>query len=222
MIILWSNIHAAVVLGILLQGTFLAGLTVERIIRKYGYPVFYNIGKRELTTLFLLLLVSILVTGLNPNGYGILKVPFELTAIIDSGVLNNQEWQQPNPWKFPFFYLGLVCSFFFFVINAGKLHFPHFLFGAFLGYISLKYVRNVALFSMFMPLLLWPYITEIRTRWRIALAAVCIAALYWLMVLSPFEFGTGEASYFPDQIVRYTKEKNLQGGMLNSYAFGGY
>jgi hypothetical protein len=92
----------------------------------------------------------------------------------------------------------------------------------FLGYISLKYVRNVALFSIFMPLLVWPYLSSMQIRWKAALAAVCVAALYWLVVLSPFEFGTGEASYFPDQIVRYTKEKNLQGGMLNSYAFGGY
>ena len=221
-IVLWSNIHAAVVLGILLQASFLAGLILERILRRYGYPVFYNTGKRELVTLFILLLVSVILTGLNPNGYGILKVPFELTQIIDSGVLNNQEWQQPSPWKFPFFYLGLAFLFVLFVVNAGKVHFVHFLFGAFLGYISLKYVRNVALFSMFMPLLVWPYLSSMHFRWKAALAALCVAALYWLIVLSPFEFGTGEASYFPDQIVRYTKEKNLQGGMLNSYAFGGY
>jgi len=221
-IVLWSNIHAAVILGILLQGSYLAGLILERIVRKFGYPVFYDVGKRELITLFLLFSTSILLTGLNPNGYGILKVPFELTRIIDSGLLNNQEWQQPPLWRFPFFYLGFAFVFFLFVMNAGKIHFVHFLFGAFLGYISLKYVRNVALFSMFMPLLAWPYLSGIRIRWRAAMAAVCVVVLYWLTVLSPFEFGTGEASYFPDQIVRFTKEKNLQGHMLNSYAFGGY
>ncbi len=221
-ILVWSNIHAAVILGIILQGTFIAGLILERIVKRFGYPVFYDTGKRELVALFLLLLTSVIVTGFNPNGFAILKVPFELTGIIDSGLLNNQEWQQPSPWRFPFFYLGLLFVFSLFIMNAGKIHFVHLLFGAFLGYISLKYVRNVALFSMFMPILIWPYLSGILVRWKPAMAALSVAALYWLIGLSPFEFGTGEASYLPDQIVKFTKEKNLKGSMLNSYAFGGY
>ncbi|MCI0411935.1 hypothetical protein L0222_03930 [bacterium] len=221
-IIVWSNIHAAVILGIILQGTFLAGVILERILKQYGYPMFYDAGNREIVALFLLILASIILTGLNPNGYGILMVPFELTQIIDSGLLKNQEWQQPPPLRFPFFYLGLFFVFFLFVVNARKIHFTHLLFGAFLGYVSMKYVRNVALFSMFMPLMVWPYLSGLGIRWRAALAALCITALYWLIALSPFEFGTGEASYFPDQIVKFTKEKNLSGNLFNSYAFGGY
>lgn len=221
-VVVWSNIHAAVILGLILQASFIGGLILERIVKSSGYPTFYDAQRREIVTLMLLLICSILATAINPNGFTVLKVPFELTGIIESGLLNNQEWQQPPAWRLPFFYLSVAIVFFLFIINARKLHFVHFLFAAFIAYISLKYVRNVALFSMFMPLLVWPYLAEVQARWRPGLAAVCAIALYWLFAFSPFDSGRGIAWYFPDHIVNFTKEKNLRGNMLNSYAFGGY
>ena len=221
-IVIWSNIHAAVILGLVLQGTFLGGLILERILKRFGYPVFYHTGLREIVVLFVILVLSVLLTGINPTGYKVLIVPFELTGIIESGLLNNQEWQQPPAWRLPFFYLSVVFLFILFILNARRVHFAHFLFGAFLAYISLKYVRNIALLSMFMPLLVWPYLSGIRVFWKPAMVTISAAALYWLIALSPFEFGTGIARYFPDQIVKFTKQKNLRGNMLNSYAFGGY
>jgi hypothetical protein len=221
-IVLWSNIHAAVILGLILQGVFLAGLLIERIVQRFEYPVFYAAGSKEMIVLSMLFVISLLLTGLNPNGYNVLKVPFELTGIIESGLLNNQEWQQPPAWRLPFFYLCQIILFAFFVLNAKRLHFVHFLFAAFLSYISLKYVRNIALFSMLMPLLIWPYLADIKVRSKAAMGAVCAAALYWAIALSPFEFGSGVAWYFPDRIAQYTEKNNLRGNMLNSYAFGGY
>ena len=221
-IVLWSNIHAAVIVGLILQGAFLSGLIGERIVNRFDYPAFYKAGSKEIIALAVLLVTSILLTGINPNGFNVLKVPFELTEIIESGLLNNQEWQQPPVWRLPFFYLCQILLFIIFILNARKLHFVHFLFAAFLSYISLKYVRNIALFSMFMPLLVWPYLVNIKVRWKVAMGALCAAALYWAIALSPFEFGSGIAWYFPDRIVEYTKKNNLRGNMLNSYAFGGY
>jgi hypothetical protein len=49
-----------------------------------------------------------------------------------------------------------------------------------------------------------------------------LSLLYVLTVSFPFERGFGIASYFPQQIAKFTKEKKLQGNMLNSYAMGGY
>ena len=221
-IVIWSNVHAAVILGLILHGAFLGGLVVEAILRRHLYPTFYNAQRRDYVTFGVLLLLSVAVAGINPNGYEVLKVPFELTEIIESGLLNNQEWQQPPAWRLPFFYLNVVIVFAFFLFNSRRMHWIHFLFAAFLGYISLKYVRNVALFSIFTPLLVWPYLAGVQARWRAALACACGAAMYWLIAMSPFQFGTGIAWYFPDRIVKFTKEKNLQGNMLNSYAFGGY
>jgi hypothetical protein len=221
-IVLWSNIHAAVILGLILMATFAGGLMVHQILERSGYPSVIEAGRREILVLSILFVVCTLLTGINPTGYQVLIVPFELTGIIESGLLNNQEWQQPPAWRLPFFYLCICILFLVFLANARRLHVPHFLFGTFLAYISLKYVRNIALFSMFMPLLIWPYLRSVQVRWKPAMAAICAIGLYWLFTQSPFEFGHGIARYFPDQIVKYTKEKELRGNMLNSYAFGGY
>jgi len=218
--ILWSNIHAAVILGLVFQGIVVGGLMLERFVKQHEYPVYYNATDRQIGVLAFTLLACTLVTAINPNGFHVLKVPFELTGIIESGLLNNQEWQQPPAWRLPFFYLSVLFTFFLFMANARRLHFIHFLTAAFLGYISLKYVRNIALFCIFMPLLVWPYLATLQ--WKKVLLSFGLAAMIWLVAYSPFEFGTGIASYFPDKIARYTKAKNLQGHMLNSYAFGGY
>jgi hypothetical protein len=221
-ILVWSNIHAAVILGLILQGTVISALLVEQILKRFGYAGFYTVTRREIGSLAALFCISVLLTGINPNGYRILSVPFELTSIIESGLLNNQEWQQPPAWRLPFFYISVAGMFLFFLLNARRIHLINFLFGSFLAYISLKYVRNVALFSIFMPFLVWPYLREISKRSKIAITVVSATALYWLVIYSPFEFGNGIAKYFPDQIVTFTKQKNLRGNILNSYGFGGY
>lgn len=223
--LVWANTHAAVILGLFLQMTFLAGLLIESKLKKLNYPVYYSLQSSQLKTLAIFFGLSLLITGVNPYGYRMLKVPFELTRIIDSGILKNQEWQQPSPILLPFFYVCLLFTFIVHITQFRRLHVIHFLFAAFLGYISLKYVRNVGIFCMMMPILVAPSLSVLASktnvvRWGTIGAAVGL--LFILLRAYPFEFGIGEASYFPNQIVRFTKEENLQGHMLNSYGFGGY
>jgi len=225
LVLIWSNLHAAVILGLLLQATFLAGAWIESALNKAGYPSRYNVSTRQMISLVLLLTGSILITGINPYGYRILAVPFELTAIINSGLLNNQEWQQPSPVHLPFFYACLILTFIVTAINFRRLHVTNLLWTAFLGYISLKYVRNVGLFCVFMPVLIAPYVKTLSEKllpYSLAITPGAIVLLIFLVFQSPYQFGIGEASYFPDGIVRFTKEKKLEGHMINSYAFGGY
>jgi len=223
-ILAWSNIHAAVILGLALEVVFLCAVITGLVLEKYGYPRNYNAGISELKTLFILFLVSLLLTGANPNGYRILKVPFELTSIIDSGLLHNEEWKQPPLLQLPFFYLSLLFTFVLILFHSRRLHIASFLFSAFLGYISLKYVRNIGVFCMMMPLLTAPYLPVFESEKNILAGATMLFSicLLLLMIYSPFEFGIGHASYFPDGIVRFTKKENLQGHLLNSYGFGGY
>lgn len=223
--LVWANTHAAVILGLFLQMTFLAGLLIESKLKKLNYPVYYSLQPSQLKTLAIFFGLSLLITGVNPYGYRMLKVPFELTSIIDSGILKNQEWQQPSPILLPFFYVCLLFTFIVHITQFRRLHVIHFLFAAFLGYISLKYVRNVGIFCMMMPILVAPSLSVLASktnvvRWGTIGAAVGL--LFILLRAYPFEFGIGEASYFPNQIARFTKEENLQGHMLNSYGFGGY
>lgn len=223
--LLWANTHAAVILGLFLQMTFLLGLLIESQLKNLNYPVHYSVQPSQVKTLAIIFAISLLITGVNPYGYRVLKVPFELTAIIDSGILQNQEWQQPSPILLPFFYVCLLFTFLIHISQFRRLHVIPFVFAAFLGYISLKYVRNVGIFCMMMPILVASSLSALASKTNVVrwgTMGVAAGLLFILVRAYPFEFGVGEASYFPDQISRFTKEKNLQGNMLNSYGFGGY
>jgi len=224
-IIIWSNVHAAVILGLIVQLIFLAALMFERLIGPSGYPASYNPEPGQLRKLLLVFGLSIACTGLNPCGYEVLTVPFHLTSIINSGLLNNQEWQQPSFIDVPFFYGCIFIAFLIQALHYRRLHIANFLMTAFFGYISLRYVRNVGIFCVLMPLLVAPYLQELsvhaESKRKILFPALAILT-FLLIATSPFEFGIGQASYFPDKIVQFTKTQNLQGNMLNSYGFGGY
>lgn len=222
--VVWANLHAAVILGLLLQMAFIGAMILERWIRG-SYPTYYDADRNQLICLSAIFIGSVVLTGLNPYGFRVLTVPFELTAIIDSGILQNQEWQQPSPVHLPLFYLCIVLTLLLNVIHFRKLHIVNFLLAAFFGYISLKYVRNVGIFCMMMPLLITPYLGVFSSKEYAARAVSVFGILALLFVVFTddiFEVGIGKASYFPEKIVDFTTLNNLQGNMLNSYGFGGY
>ena len=89
--------------------------------------------------------------------------------------------------------------------------------GLFLGYVSLTASRNVGLFC---PVVAW-CVGDGEVRFLKALAALgAVAVAIILTVYFPFEHGIGEASYFPDGIVRFVKQRDLRGHMMYSYSFG--
>ncbi|HEV8659976.1 MAG TPA: hypothetical protein VGS96_15325 [Thermoanaerobaculia bacterium] len=194
---LWSNLHAAVIVGLLIQLFFIRSM-----------PQVIAFG------------ASIAAGCLNPFGYRVFTVPFELTRIIESGVLNNEEWRHPTLVKAPFYFLALAVTA---VLLARSRKLANIAVAIFLAYISLKYIRSVGMFSVFVPLLIAEDAAPLSKIWRYALAAVGAISLAVILILYfPFQRGFGEASYFPDGIARFTKQRDLRGHMLNSYGFGGY
>lgn len=211
---LWANVHAAVIVGLMIQILFIRSIP-------------------QLGAFF----ASIAASCVNPFGFRVLTVPFELTRIINSGVLNNEEWRRPTIEKVPFYFVALAITAGLLVVRVWPLRLSaapgdipregnalaHIGVAAFLAYISLKYIRNVGLFCTFVPLLVGVEASRLGRAWRTAIAAAgTVAALIVLTVLFPFERGFGEASYFPDGISRFVRSSNLRGHMLNSYSFGGY
>ena len=207
---LWSNIHAAVIVGLVIQGLFVAGSFLER---------------RPIMPLLVTLIASVLASGLNPFGYRVLSVPFELTKIIESGVFNNAEWTRPTLVKAPVYHLLLVITLLLVIQALRARRFTDVFIAGFLAYISLRYVRNIALFSMFAPMLIAPELADLARRpvWRRGLPALGAAALLFVLTIYyPFERGFGTASYFPDRVASFVRQNELRGHMLNSYSFGGY
>lgn len=203
---LWSNVHAAVIVGLVIQLLFVAALAFER---KLDRPV------------VLAFIGSIVASGINPFGFRVLTVPFELTRIIDSGVINNEEWRHPSFMKTPFFYIALLAAA---ALIAWTPRLINVLVACFLAYLGLKYIRNVALFAAFVPMLTAPSLARLRERvWGPIVAASGAASLLFVLLLYyPFQRGVGEASYFPDGLARFVRQNTMRGHMLNSYSFGGY
>ncbi len=203
----WANVHAAVIVGLVIQLLF-----VRSVAQGMAF------------------LTSIAASLLNPFGVRVLTVPFELTRIINSGVLDNQEWRHPTMHKVPFFFLALLLTA---ILIGSGLRTPdpgglsrklaRLGVFAFLAFVSLRYIRNVGLFSTFMPLLIADEAVRLsRVSRNLVAAAGAIALGIALTLYFPFQRGFGEASYFPDGLVRFVKSHDLRGHMLNSYGFGGY
>ena len=206
---LWANVHAAVIVGIVIQGLVAAAVFFE------GRPRFVAVA---LTTV-----ASAIASLANPFGYRVLTVPFELTAIIESGVVNNDEWRSPDFYRTPVFFLIFAMAAIFLVLAARERRWRSIFVGAFLGYISLRYIRNVSLFCTFVPMLIAPEVARLRTAWKGALLAAGAAALLIVLTVRyPFERGFGVASYFPDRIASWVEKEDLRGHMMNSYNMGGY
>jgi hypothetical protein len=203
----WANVHAAVIIGLIIQLIFIQ--SAPQIVA---------------------FLASIAASCLNPFGYRVLTVPFELTRIIDSGVLNNEEWHHPTFQKVPFYFVALgitivllVAQTLLSVRRQTRVSVAHLGVALFFAYISLKYIRNVGLFCTFMPMLVAAEVGRLKQMWRRVIVAIgVLSAAFVLVFYFPFERGFGEASYFPDRIAQVTRERNLRGHMLNSYSFGGY
>lgn len=206
---LWANVHAAVIVGIVIQ--FLVG----------GAVFFEN--RRRFLPVTLTALASVVASLANPFGYRVLTVPFELTRIIESGVLNNEEWRRPTFIKTPIFFLAVILVAMLLIPAVRQKRWQAVFVGMFLGYVSLRYIRNVNLFCAFIPLLGAPGLAGLRNTWRGALFALGTGSLLFVLtVYYPFERGFGIASYFPDRIASYVETRNLGGRMMNSYGFGGY
>ena len=206
---IWANVHAAVIVGIAIQGLVAVALFFE--------------ARRRFVPVAVTGLISILACLANPFGYRVLTVPFELTRIIESGVVNNEEWRSPDLYKTPVFFLLCAMTAGFLILAARERRWRSILVGAFLGYISLRYIRNVNLFCTFVPLLIAPEVATLRRAWKGALLAAGAALLLLVLTVRyPFERGFGVASYFPDRIAAWVERENLRGHMINSYGMGGY
>ena len=207
--VVWANIHAAVIIGIVIQGLFTAAMVIE--------------DRRKVPPLAATTIASALAALVNPFGYRVLTVPFELTRIIESGVVNNEEWRQPTLQKVPFFFVAFALVAILLVVAARTRRWRSILTGMFFGYIALRYIRNSNLFCAFMPLLIAPEIAGWPRKARgVLLAGGLGSALFVLTYYYPFERGFGVASYFPDRVATFVESHDLRGNMLNSYGFGGY
>ncbi len=234
----WANLHAGMIAGIVLLGSFFGGRLIElawRLARRQGPPA--DDG-RPGVGLALGLLLSAAAAGLvNPFFYRVYTVPFELTALIETGLYDNMEWNPPAVQGNWLYYLVLAASA---VIAARGLGRPSPREGAgelpwtalvpllFLAAISLRYVRNVALFSLLAPILLARLNARREDTPALRFAALRPALAITVLALAAAGFLVGRAGlgiderFIPVRALDFIVDVKPPGKLFNDMNTGGY
>lgn len=206
--VLWANMHAALIVGLAVQLAFVGAGIVQR--------------DKSWKALAIAFIACVVASGVNPFGYRVLTVAGELTRIINSGLYDNVEWRRPALHVVPMYYVALAIAVLLLIRGRGR-NLAHTLIGLFFIAISLRYVRNVGVFSVMLPLFVVDSAASLRRWWREGVALVgAAAAVFSLTIAFPFERGFGDSSWFPKRLVSFVQQQNLRGHMLNAYGFGGY
>ncbi len=205
----WANVHAALIVGVIAQLIFIVGAAVEK-------------RRDVIVPLAAACAACVVAAAINPFGFHVFAVPFELTSLIESGIVENREWRPPTLRSATTFWFFLAAAVLLMAVDVRRKRAATILLFALFAYLSLRYVRNIGLFCAMAPLLIAAN-GPARARWHKAIAAAgAIAFLLTATLVYPFERGLGEASYFPDRLAAFVKRNDVRGNMYNSWGLGGY
>jgi hypothetical protein len=155
---LWANFHGGFVLGLALQGLFLAGQGLEwgrRFFLPHGVRSFF----REQRTPLVVLLLSVLASGLTPFGYELLLFPFRVSAGIFSSSIS--EWGPPNLQHYWPFRLYIIFSVFLLFFRGPQVSWKNRLFFLFFLNAALVHARHISIAGLFLT----PFLLEVLSPW---------------------------------------------------------
>jgi hypothetical protein len=233
--ILWANLHAGYALGIGLIAIFLAGTILDAL---FGSENWRSVSTR-IQQLALVLVVSIAVVPLNPNGIGMYAYPWQ-TLSSRAMQLYIQEWSSPNFHKslyLPFLLLILA-------VIAGIAFSPKrlrpldLLLLAVPLYASLRSVRHIPIFVLIVvPILSRLIYATLQQRASSSIREKTTAvkfALNCILILSMLLFMIWrvgflvrrqpqlEAASFPTGAVAFLAANHPPAPLFNHYNWGGY
>jgi hypothetical protein len=241
---LWANFHGGFILGLALQGIFLAGILIEGSIasKTLAWRSFWREQKFPL----LIMLASILASGINPFGYHLLIFPFLVTQKIFSTGIG--EWLPPNMQDehlFRFFLLGILLLLSLPGIQTSWTN--RLLLLVFLN-AALSHQRNISIASMVLIPFLAQALTSLKPHFprfsqekagpgnlRLSGASgLLTAAILFVtfMAANTSAFPSGQKVFqavipvpeknHPIEAVAFLNANPIPGKMFNKYGWGGY
>jgi hypothetical protein len=233
LMLLWVNLHAGYVLGILLIVVVMCGNIAEVVLGRGQWKEI----RSQVRTLGLVAIACIAVVPLNPNGTKLYSYPF-ITLHSNAMQTYISEWFSPNfhEGKFAPFLLMLLATIVFIAISSRRLRVSHLLLLLITIWMALDAARHIPIFALVaIPILselAEPILASGSTRKnsdRSSLHwfnyAVLIAFLIFTVVrirtvvkMIPLE----ESINFPAGATRFLEKHALPGPLLNHYNWGGY
>lgn len=243
---LWANLHGGFILGIVLQGMFLAGSYLESCSPSNLTASKVWLQKNKL--LLLVFFLSITTAGINPFGFSLYLFPFHVSSKVFAQGIN--EWLSPNfqkQWLFRYFLLFIIfllsqrCVattwrdriFLIFFINAALVHQRHISIAAFyLAPFSAKATQ-----SWSAPIL--SRIIVKRQKGQNQLILSKWTGPFYLLILGIFFLCMSSQSFpktkiafehliplpkdrFPVKAISFLSKNRTNGNMFNDYSWGGF
>jgi hypothetical protein len=158
----WTNLHGGFALGLVLQGLFLAGSILDKLLTASSKPALRTIWD-EHKILFIVLLLSLVATGVNPFGYHLLLFPFEVSKGSFRTLIS--EWLSPSLQTFWHFRLYLLFLFFLLFFSGPRINWFNRLLLLFFVNASLTHARHISIVGLFLtPLVVQgikPYLEQL-------------------------------------------------------------
>jgi hypothetical protein len=242
LIALWANLHGGFILGLVLQALFIAGAMLDMICQE-GFPRWRKALHSQNFALIILLL-SVVSSGLNPFGYHLLIFPFLVTkTVFTTGI---GEWLAPDMQREIFFRYYLITIIFLVSLPRLRIDWTNRLLLVFWVNASLAHCRYISMASVFLvPLLaqignqlidLLPFEEKKASKNELCLSPysglIATAGLFFILFgasiyqspLRPFMTAIipVKSENHPVTAVKYLNSTPLPGKMFNKYGWGGY
>jgi hypothetical protein len=227
--LIWANCHSGFVLGWIVLLAYCADAFQkfqETAPSGRGSETSsLNRNPRErLRNLILITTISIAVSGLNPNGFGVLSA---LAAYRRSDLTANLvEWRPPSLWGPPYgFDVLLYAAIVVLAVSWRKVRLPHWILFAAFAAASLVAFRNILLIGFLAPVLIAAY-------WPLRMPAPGPVA--WaapLLMATGLVAGLVRGAFFQLRVATWTTPasavsrlaaNHVTGRMFNTYEQGGY
>jgi len=166
---------------------------------------------------------------LNPYGWKLYTVPFQIAHLVGLPQIPNPEWISPSPTDVPPLYVALAVGL---IVLATRERDPtRWLLFAVSSVLALRYVRNVGLFFGLLPIAIAPALARLTVTRRqrrgatTALAAVVAGVVALSVAVAPqyhlgFSFSD---SFYPHRACDFMdREGLLVAPIYNDVRFGGY
>ncbi|MEW6586359.1 MAG: hypothetical protein AB1442_12210 [Nitrospirota bacterium] len=248
-VLLWSNMHGGVILGIILILGYAVCETVKYLTKKLGEPLPY----RSFAYLIAASVAATLLSLVNPNGYNVVPFLIELnksqymTSIVEAkSPLVFIQYGYYTQELYVFFFL-LIAGFLTLLINIKRADLTDAVIFSGLAALSLSAARIIPFFTPVAVLILARYWTRNVQTWKSStlvarirertakirsiagsafseslLAAGCsVLIIVMLNNGAYFQSGVRKGRY-PEGAVKFLKENKIHGNMYNPYVWGGY
>ncbi|MDA8219072.1 MAG: hypothetical protein M0Z94_15820 [Dehalococcoidales bacterium] len=229
MMVLWVNVHAGYVSGLLLIALFAAGEGLNRLTHRPAAP---------LRPLLLTGLASVVAALANPNFFRALLYPLTYVGTSNASMRFIAEWQSVDFHNYLYLPFALAMVLLMLTGSRGRLDFTQTLLVLVFTLMALQSVRHIILFAMATTPVLALRLKERnvrlalevgtgrRTTPLLTLAPLVLVPILLAVVLikSPQSQArpTPSTADFPADGVVYLKEHHPAGNLFNTYGWGGY